>query len=206
MKKYLGEAIGTFFFVLSIGLAVKFGGAMTALVVGTALAVLVYAGGHISGAHYNPAVTLGLATSGKLSWSQVIPYWISQLVGAIIAGLLVAWIIWGKLTTVTLDPSALKVIVVEFLYTFALVWVVHNVAATKANEGNSFYGWAIGFIVFVWAVTVGSISGWGFNPAVVIGSWFDGLFATSMIWQHLVWQLLGWIVAGLVYRGITTNN
>ena len=121
MKKYLGEVLGTFFFVLSIGLAVQFGGEMTALAIGVALMVLVYAGAHISGAHFNPAVTLGLAVSGKHSWSQVIPYWISQLLGAVLAGYLVTWIVGSALTTVALDPEALKVIIVELLFTFVLV-------------------------------------------------------------------------------------
>jgi len=202
MKKYLGEALWTFFFVLSIGLAVKFGGGMTALAIGLALAVLVYAGGHISGAHFNPAVTLWLATSGKLWWGEVIPYWVSQIVWWIIGGMVAMWIIGWSLTTVTVDASALKVILVELLYTFALVWVVHNTAATKANEGNNFYGFAIWLTVFVWAVTVGSISWWAFNPAVVIGSWFDGLFAWSFVWQHLVGQLLGWVLAWLTYKSL----
>lgn len=168
MKKYLGEVLGTFFFVLSIGLAVQFGGEMTALAIGVALMVLVYAGAHISGAHFNPAVTLGLAVSGKHSWSQVIPYWISQLLGAVLAGYLVTWIVGSALTTVALDPEALKVIIVELLFTFVLVWVVLNVAATDNNSGKSFYGLAIGLAVFVGAVSVGSISGGAFNPAVVI--------------------------------------
>ncbi len=206
MKKYLWEALWTFFFVLSIGLAVQFGGAMTALTIGCALMVLVYAGAHISGAHFNPAVTLGLAVSGKHSWSQVIPYWISQLAGAIIAWFLVVWIVGNPLTTVTLDPMALKVIVVELLYTFVLVWVVHNVAATESNSGKGFYGLAIGFAVFIWAVSVGSISGGAFNPAVVIGSYFDGLFATNLIWQHLIGQFAGAILAGLAFKSLVYSK
>ena len=206
MKKYLGEVLGTFFFVLSIGLAVQFGGAMTALAIGTALMVLVYAGAHISGAHFNPAVTLGLAVSGKHSWSQVIPYWISQLAGAILAGFVVTWIVGAPLTTVALDPDTLKVIVVELLYTFVLVWVVQNVAAAESNNGKGFYGLAIGLAVFVGIVTVGSISGGAFNPAVVIGSYFDGLFATNLIWQHLVGQFAGAILAGLAFRSIVYNR
>jgi aquaporin Z len=206
MKKYLGEVLGTFFFVLSIGLAVQFGGEMTALAIGVALMVLVYAGAHISGAHFNPAVTLGLAVSGKHSWSQVIPYWISQLLGAVLAGYLVTWIVGSALTTVALDPEALKVIIVELLFTFVLVWVVLNVAATDNNSGKSFYGLAIGLAVFVGVVSVGSISGGAFNPAVVIWSYFDGLFATNLIWQHLVGQFAGAILAGLAFRSIVYSR
>lgn len=202
MKKYVAELLGTFFFVLAIGLAVKFGGGLAALAIGSALMVLVYAWGHISGGHFNPAVTLGLAVSGKHSWSQVLPYWISQLIGAIAAGLLTTRIIGSPFMAATLDPSALKVIVVELLFAFALVWVVHNAAATTCNKGNSFYGLAIGFTVFVGAVSVGSISGGSFNPAVTVGLWFEGLFATSAIWQHLVGQLLWAILAGLAYKAI----
>jgi len=206
MKKYLGEVIWTFFFVLAIGLAVKFGAWLTALVIGTALAVLVYAGGHISGAHFNPAVTLWLATSGKLSWNEVLPYRVSQLVWWALGALLVTRIIWWTLTAATLDPSTLKILVVELLFTFALVRVVLNVAATKCNEWNSFYGFAIGMIVFVWAVTVWWISGGGFNPAVVIGSVFDGLFTWWAIWPHLVGELLWAILAWLAYKTLACDK
>lgn len=206
MKKYCGELLGTFFFVLSIGLAVKFGWALTALAIWTTLAVLVYAGGHISGAHFNPAVTLWLATSGKLSWGEVLPYRISQLVWASLGALLVTWIVGGSLTAATLDPSTMKVLVVELLFTFALVWVVHNVAATKCNEWNSFYGFAIGMIVFVGAVSVWWISGGGFNPAVVIGSTFDGLFTWGTIWPHLVGELLWALLAGIAYKSLACDK
>lgn len=206
MKKYLGELLWTFFFVLSIGLAVKFGGAMTGLAIWTALAVLVYAWGHISWAHFNPAVTLWLATSGKLSRSEVLPYWISQILWAILAGLLVTRIIGSPIAAAALDPNTTKILVVELLYTFALVWVVHNVAATKCNEWNSFYGLAIGLIVFVWATSVWSIS-WGwFNPAVVIWSTFDGIFTRAWIRPHLVGQLIGAILAWLAYRSLCCDS
>lgn len=206
MKKYAGELLGTFFFVLSIWLAVNFAGVRAGLVIGSALMVLVYAGGHISGGHYNPAVTLGLATSGKLSWSVLLPYWVSQLVWAVLGGFLVTWIVGAHLSPASIDPSSLKVIVVELLYTFLLVWVVHNVAATTCNKGNSFYGLAIGFVIFIGASTVGGISWWAFNPAVVIGSLFDGLFTSSAIWPHIVGQLLWGIFAGLAYRGLACDT
>ncbi len=205
MKKYVVEAIGTFFFVLCIGLAVRFSGSLAPLVIGAALMVLVYAGAYISGGHYNPAVTLGLATSGKFSWSQVLPYWISQLVGAIIWGRLVSRFLSGYLTPLSLDPSAVKVIVAELLFTFALVYVVHHVAAAESNSNNSFYGLAIGFTVLVGGYVVGTYSGGAFNPAVVIGSYFNGLFTFDTAWQHLVGQLIGAILAGLCCKALASE-
>lgn len=200
MKKYVVEALGTFFFVLIIGLAVKFAGSMTAFVIGSALMVMVYAWGHISGWHYNPAVTLGLAVAGRQSWSQLIPYRASQLLGGIIGWYVAAWMMGGNLTTVVLDPDVLKVMMAELVFTFALVWVVLSVATSRDTQGNSFYGLAIGMTVFVGAMCVGSFSGWAFNPAVVIGWWFDGLFQTPSIWMHLVAELAWGLLAGLVYK------
>lgn len=206
MKKHVCEVLGTFFFVLSIGLAVQFGGEWAALAIASALAVLVYAWGHISGGHFNPAVTLGLAVSRRISRSQVLPYWICQLLGAVLGGLLVLRIVGSPLTTVALEAMSIKLMVVELLFTFLLVWVVHNVTAARCNEGKSFYGLAIWLAIFVGMVCVGSMTGGAFNPAVVVGGWFDGMFATSLIWQLLVAQLVGGALAWLAFKALDCDE
>jgi aquaporin Z len=105
MKKYIAEFIGTFFLVLTIGLAVIGAGAsvIAPLAIGAALMVMIYAGGHISGAHYNPAVTLGILIRGKLNAADVLPYIIAQLAGAAVATVVVKFFRAG----VDVTPMAL---------------------------------------------------------------------------------------------------
>jgi aquaporin Z len=142
MQKYVVEFIGTMFLVLTIGLAVANAGSMAPLAIGAVLMVMVYAGGHISGAHYNPAVSLGLWTAGKLPANELVKYWISQILGAVVAAGLVITLV-GKGTGAALTASTLAILLSELLFTFALVWVVLNVATTKAADKMSYYGLAI---------------------------------------------------------------
>ncbi len=201
MKKYVVEFIGTMFLVLTIGLAVANAGSMAPLAIGAVLMVMVYAGGHISGAHYNPAVSLGLWTAGKLPTKDLVPYRISQLLGAIVAAWLVIALV-GRGTGAALTASTLAILLSELLFAFALVWVVLNVATTKASDKMSYYGLAIWFTVMAGAYAVGSISGGAFNPAVVIGNAIDWLLSWSQIWMHLVATLVGWVVAGTVFKAL----
>src|SRR6185437_14766206 len=92
MNKYIAEFIGTFFLVLTIGCTVIGAGTgvIAPLAIGAALMVMVFAGGHISGAHYNPAVTLGVLIRGKVKVSDVVPYWIAQFIAAAVAGIIVS--------------------------------------------------------------------------------------------------------------------
>lgn len=164
MRSYLMELIGTFFLVSAIG----FSG--NPFAIGIMLAVMIYAGGHISGAHYNPAVTLAVFLRGKLPSKEVVPYMISQIIGAFLAAFIVL-IVTGK----TFAPAPgdgieiWKAIVVEMIFTFALATVVLNVATSSKLEGNKIYGFAIGMTVLASAICVGGISGGAFNPAVAIG-------------------------------------
>src|SRR6185437_4239784 len=125
MREYITECIGTFFLVFTVCLTVLNGTPGAPLAIGVSLMIMVYMGGHISGGHYNPAVTLAVWMRGKLSGSQVVPYWIAQLIGAIIAGL-ISYFIMGKSFVVSPAPSAttVQVLVTEFLFTFALCLVV----------------------------------------------------------------------------------
>ncbi len=162
MNKYIAELIGTFFLVLTIGCTVigGGGGVIPPLAIGSALMVMIFAGGHISGGHFNPAVTFGAWLRGCFATKDVIPYWVFQVVGAILAALAVKVLRAEAIATVEakkLDPA--NALLAEFLFTFALVYVVLNVATAKGTTGNSFYGLAIGFTVLTGAFAVGDISG-----------------------------------------------
>jgi aquaporin Z len=206
MNKYLTELIGTFFLVLTIGCVVIAGGphVVPPLAIGAALMVMIFAGGHVSGGHYNPAVTLGVWMRGKLPTTDVAPYWISQLVGSFAASFAVKFLVGAGDSPMV--PRVGPALVAEFLFTFALVYVVLNVATAKATAGNSFYGLAIGMTVMVGAFSVGGVSGGAFNPAVAIGLSTMGIVAPSSIWIHIVADLAGGAVAALAFKWINPDD
>jgi aquaporin Z len=184
MAKYLVEFIGTFFLVLTIGSCVlppNDAGNLAPLAIGSALMVMIFAGGHVSGAHYNPAVTLAVFLRGKCPAGDVIPYMVAQVVGAAVAAGIVLYL-KGKGAEPVAQAEPVKALAAEFLFTFALCYVVLNVATAKATSGNSFYGLAIGFTVLAGAYSVGSISGGAFNPAVAVGLTILGKSALADIW------------------------
>lgn len=205
MKSYLTEFIGTFFLVLTIGLTVLAQDPFAPLAIGAVLMVMVYMGGHVSGAHYNPAVTLAVYLRGKLAGREVAPYMAAQVLGAVGAALVVAYAAGDTFAPApAATAGAGQVLLVEFLFTFALALVVLNTATSPRTEGNSFYGLAIGFTVTVGAFAGGAISGGAFNPAVGIGPTLvhallgDGTFAA--LWYYLVAPLAGGVAAAAVYR------
>ena len=193
MKKFITEFIGTFFLVLTVGLVGN------PLAIGAALMVMIYAGGHISGGHYNPAVTLAVFIRKRISASDALIYVGSQLAGALIAGLVVSVFIEipdkGEQSL-----NITKALLGEFLGTFALAYVVLNVATAKANEGNSYFGLAIGFTVFAMASALGQFSGGAFNPAVAVGAIVMNVFKFGYIWIYIVGCFLGAAVAALVFN------
>ena len=203
MNKYLTELIGTFFLVLTIGCTVIAGGGgvIAPLAIGAVLMVMVFAGGHISGAHYNPAVTLGMWIRGRCETKDLVPYWIFQLIGATLAASAVKFLKAGAPVS-AMAPATAPALIAEFLFTFALVYVVLNVATAKANAGNSFYGLAIGMTVMTGAFAVGNISGGAFNPAVAVGISILGLSSWSNLWIYLVAELLAAAVAALTFKAL----
>jgi aquaporin Z len=204
MKKYIVEFIGTFFLVFTVGLAVRQQGVVLApLAIGSILMVMIFAGGHISGGHFNPAVTLAAFLRGRCERRDVLPYWVAQFLAGFVAALLVNVLLGGRveLSAVAKHP-ALSSFIVEFLFTFALAWVVLNVATAKSTMGNSFYGLAIGFTVLVGAITVGGISGGAFNPAVGLGVFTMGLESGRQFGVYLISEFAGAAVAALAYRQI----
>ena len=179
---------------------------MAPLAIGAALMVMVYAGGHISGGHYNPAVTLAVWLRGKCPTSDVPGYILSQIVAAVAAAFVVLFL---KGNPTLPPPDDLKVapsILAEFLGTFALAWVVLNTATAKATSGNSNYGLAIGFTVTIMAYAVGSISGGAFNPAVAVGVTAMGLSKLSSLWILLAADFAGGAAAALAFKSINPED
>jgi aquaporin Z len=203
MKNYVTEFIGTFFLVLTVGLTVIGGTPFAPLAIGCSLMIMVYMGGHISGGHYNPAVSLGLTMRGKLPAKEFLPYVVFQLLGALAAAY-VAYVVTGK--TFAPEPStqatSLQALLVEIVFTFALVLVVLNTATHAAVKGNSFYGLAIGFTVVVAAFAGGPISGGAFNPAVGTGPTILHALMGSGTWSHLWLYLVGPFAGGALAAGV----
>ncbi len=200
MKNYIVEFIGTFFLVLVIGLTVAAGSQFAPIAIGSILMVMVYMGGHISGAHYNPAVSLACLLRGVISGKDASIYMVSQILGAVAAAV-VSGFLAGKNITVAPGDTAtvVQALVVELLFTFALASVVLNVATSKDHENNSFYGFAIGFTVLAAAYAGGPISGGAFNPAVAIGhNVISG--ALGNIWIYLAGPFAGGALAATVFR------
>ncbi len=198
MKKYLVEFIGTFFLVLTVGFSVRSGSSLAPLAIGTALMVMIFAGGHVSGAHFNPAVSLAALVRGRLSFADLFPYWLAQVVAGAAAAGVVTYVL-GKPTVPASTFAVMPSLIVEFLFTFALAWVMLNTATAKGTAGNSFYGLAIGFTVLVGAVSVGAISGGAFNPAVGVGVVMMGMVNGSQLPVYIGADLVGGAVAGIAY-------
>ena len=207
VRKLIVEFIGTFFLVFTVGMVVLEPGAgsLAPLAIASALMVMVYAGGHISGGHYNPAVTLAVTLRGKATATELAGYWVAQLLAAVIAALAVGALKESAPLIATVAPTG-QTLLAEFLFTFALCFVVLNVATTRGTEGNSYYGLAIGFTVLVGAYAVGSISGGAFNPAVAVGMVVLGLVGTGSLWIYLLANLFGGAVAALLFNALDLGD
>jgi aquaporin Z len=197
-RKLVVEFIGTFFLVFTVGMAVANAGDLAPLAIGSALMVMVFAGGHVSGGHYNPAVSTAVFLRGKMSSDELIAYVAAQVAAGVVAGLIVIVLDYDPDEAVAVAGAG-KMLIVEFLFTFALAYVVLNVATSRGTEGNSFYGLAIGFTVAVGAYAVGAVSGGAFNPAVAIGGMVMGLLSWGDIWIYLLANLAGGAAAAAVF-------
>ena len=195
MKKVITEFIGTFFLVIGAALGGGIGAAL-------ALMVMIYAGGHISGAHYNPAVSLAVFIRGKLSVGEMLGYWMSQLAGCIFAAIVIANVfgIEGTSDCAITNDGVVKALIAEILGTFALAYVVLNVATAKGTAGNSFYGIAIGGTVLAMATVIGRFSGGAYNPAVAIGLCIQKTFCWPQIWIYIIGCFAGAALAAFVFR------
>ena len=206
MNKYIIEFIGTFFLVLIIGLT------SNPIAIGLGLAVLVYMGAHISGAHYNPAVSLAMLISKKLSPKELGFYIFYQLLGAVFATYTLYFLGNEDFSVVSNTSDISQFIVAEILFTFLLVFVILNVALNKNIEGNQYFGLAIGLTVTAGAFSVGDISGAVFNPAISFGasvySFIDpevgtnALVSSDFFIYYLITGIVGAVVASYAYKKI----
>jgi aquaporin Z len=205
VNRYVTEMIGTFFLVFTIGMVVIAGLAAAPLVIGSMLMVMIYMGGPVSGAHYNPAVTIAIYLRGAMAKGDILPYIGAQIFGAWLAANAVQFI-----TGETFAPApgaaygSLQALAAEVLVTFALVLVILNVATAKSTEGNSYFGLVIGFTVMAGAYSVGEVSGGAFNPAVGIGpiivDILSGGDSLGNLWLYLVGPVVGSLCAVPVFR------
>jgi aquaporin Z len=207
-RKYIVEVIGTFLLVFTVATTVLSHSPFAPVAAGLALMVMVYAGGHISGGHYNPAVTMAALCRGRVGLADAVAYWTVQLAAGVVAALLARWVV-NSPTIPTLHPSGHALVataVVELLFTFALCYVMLNVATSKAQQGNSFFGLAIGLTVAAGGLAVGGISGGAFNPAVSLGGAAAGMFAWSTLWVYLVVEAVAGITAGMTFLVLNPDD
>ncbi|MCH8904902.1 MAG: aquaporin [Bacteroidetes bacterium] len=205
MRKYLVEFIGTFFLVLVIGLT------GFPLAIGAMLMVMVYMGGHISGAHYNPAVSLAMIIRKKIGTTDALMYMLFQIAGAFAAAMFIFQGSFGEFVPApNHEINVLKPLMVEAVLTFALVMVILNVATSKKTEGNSYYGLAIGFTIMAIATAGGPISGGAFNPAVGLGpilvDTINGGDSINHVWIYIAGPFLGAITASFTFRYINADE
>jgi len=203
-QKLLTEFVGTLLFLFSISAAVLSGSPMAPLAIGAALMVVVYMGGHVSGGHFNPAVSLAVLIRGKMTAGDLLPYWVAQLLGALM-GCFLASLATGKSFAVMPGEgvTTLGAVLVEIVFTFALCLVVLNVATAKATAGNSYFGLAIGFTIVVAAFGGGPVSGGAFNPAVATGAAINSVIhgqGAGPLWMYWVGPLLGGVLAGATFK------
>lgn len=197
MKKYIVEFIGTFFLVLTVCMAGSKAGDFAPLAIGFVLMIMVYAGGYVSGAHYNPAVSLAMCIRRKLGLGDMFVYWLVQIGGGIVAVLVAQYVF--EYSGLPHDPLGKKAIVAEALGTFALAYVVLNVATSAKTAGNSYYGMAIGLTITAMAYTLGPVSGGAFNPAVAISNSLFGGFNWNELWIYIAGSLIGAVAAAGIY-------
>ena len=207
MKKLLTEFIGTFFLVFTVGMTViaPGAGALAPLAIGLSLMVMVYAGGHVSGGYYNPAITIGVWLRKKLKGKEVLGYIVAQILGSMAASALVLCLKGNPIEPMT-HFEIIPALIAEIVGTFALVYVVLNTATAKATAGNSHYGLAIGLTVTAMAFAVGPLSGGAFNPAVALGISSMSLVAWGNFWVYLLGDFFGAWLAAVAFRAINPGD
>jgi aquaporin Z len=206
MRKFAAEFVGTYFLLLTIGCTgiAAAPGVIPPTAIGAVLMVMISAGGHVSGAHFNPAVTVGVFLRGRSAASDIVRYWTAQILGACAAA---ASVLFLKTTeAIPFDATVGPGFLAELLFTFALVYVVLNVATARATSGNSYFGMAISFTVLAGAFAVGDFSGAAFNPAVAVGAMTMGLLVWSKLWLYVVAELLGAAAAAGVFRALNPED
>ena len=202
--KLITEYIGTFFLTLTICLVGVFKSGSSELApfaIASTLMVMIYAGGHVSGAHYNPAVTISIYLRGACEKSAIAPYILTQVAAAVSAAMIASHVFAPSDSSVgELEMEAFPALAAELIFTFALAYVILNVATSETTEGNGYYGAAIASVVLAGALTVGSISGASFNPAVSVSLIVTGSLGVGDSWLHFLPQIAGGILAAYVIK------
>src|SRR5258706_4717187 len=200
--KFRAGWVGWLVFMPGIGGAGGIG-QLGPLAIGLALCAMVYRGGHVSGAHYTPAVSFGLLLRRVIDGRTMAAYWGAQVLAALMA-FTFGYLLTGHAAGVHpgANVSWLSALAAEIVFSAGLVTVVLNVAATRATAGNSFYGIAIGFTVAAGAFAVGPISGAAFNPAVGIGATVAGALFGHGSWSDLWLFLVGPFAGAAIAAGI----
>ena len=200
--KLTTEFIGTFFLSLTICTAAVLGtaGTLAPFAIASTLMVMIYAGGHISGAHYNPAVTLSIYLRGACEESDLAPYMATQMAAGVTGALVAVNLLVPEGSAESLVLETGPAFAAELLFTFALAYVILNVATSETTEGNGFYGAAIALVVLAGALSVGSISGASFNPAVTVSLIASDVLSIEDSWIHFVPQLAGGCLAALAFK------
>ncbi len=211
MRRYVNEFIGTFFLTLTIIVSVqsKVAGVVPAIAIGAMLTAMVFAGGHISGAHYNPVVSLAMLIRKRMNTNDFTFYIAAQTVGAVLASLISAVLlsaIVGSKPDSAHDLDVFPALLAEFLGAFALVWVLQNVATAKGTEGNSFYGLAVGLTFSGLFFAFGPISGAVFNPAVAVAYCIAEMTTWQDLWILLLGSIVGGAVSAMIYQGVVGEN
>ena len=210
MRRYAAEFVGTFAIVfapVALSASGHFSGGesglMAAWVSGLSVLAMIYALGHISAAHFNPAVTLGFAVAGRFPWRYVLPYWSAQFAGAIVAAGLVALLFGaGHGAHVPAPGPLLRAVTMEAVLTFFLMLVIISVATDKRVAG-SVPGLAIGLTVVFDVLIGGAVTGGSMNPARSLGpALFAGPAALSVYWVYIIGPALGAIAAARLYEAI----
>lgn len=205
MKRYIAEGIGTFFLMFSTVMATNIGdiAIMAPLIIGLTLAAMIYASEHISGAHFNPAVTLAMLMRGKLARNEAFYYPVAQLAGALLAAILGGFLLRAGYATDTqmhVHKNSISSLLAEFTGTFGWVYVMLNVTTVKSGSGNSHFGLAVGCVVAAMIYVLGGISGGVFNPAVALGSIMTGMSNPGDILIFLAGNLIGAAAAATAFQ------
>ena len=202
LQKLITEFIGAFLLSFTICASGLYGtaGAYAPFVIASNLMVMIYAGRHISGGHYNPAITISIYLRGIFDKNDILPYITLQIIGAVSAVLVVDKFSLSSTTSSGIFDLGPEAVIAEFFFTFALAYVVLHVATTESTLDNNYYGAAIALVVLVGAMTVGSISLASFNPAVSSALIFSGKISLADSWIHFAPQFIGAVLATYLYR------